>query len=1208
MASRHGDKKSADALTPRDMITLLRAEINRKGIAGHHLRSMNSFYQVGIKQIAMKIFTIEGRMRNMRDKTEEDREIDELLYDVKVTDINLTPPTVTKYKSGNVEMLMPNMARMRSITYSSPVFVDIDIAMTAHFKNGTQKTRTATIKNHKIASIPCMVGSQLCNTYGCSVETLKNIEEDPRSEQAVFIINGGEWSIDNSENVANNILQCYKTNYKKELVRVSYLSKPGDAYENSYYLNIRYMQNGAITVDMVTNKFENFEIPFYLLYRMLGMASDRDIADTIVYGVDNEDQATQMMMQILDRAFSAPDEKFGPIMQSTQPVEIIQFVAQKINEASAVSVARKDDNVAKYLNTNVMQIIDWKFFPHIGTTAAERIRKLRFLGHCINILLKTHLDIVKETDRDSFVNKRVFAAGTSMAKAFKTHYNFAVAQEIKKQVIRTLRSTTFSDIDLAGTIKQAINKDDLENGLVKSITQGNKEIMIKRKLVQNRISSQIVYHKNDLNVKSTLNTISMPTKSASKSTDRADKMRRVHPTSCGFICATQSPDTSESVGANKQLACSASITSASSSYIMKELLLSDPDVVPLDALTSKEVGQMAKVFVNGDWIGCCKFAHVLAARYREKRRAGEIHWQTTVAWKILTREIEFWTDVGRLMRPLVIVYNNQKDYEEAARAGTPIPWRSWIRLTKQDIRDLQTEKITIEDLRRRGVIEYITVEEQIGLLLCPSIDQFERTKDSVRDNWTHVDIPQAMLGIVALASPAANHTNTVRNTMYTNHRKQSCGWYNLAWVYRIDKNMTMQHYCDRPLVSTFTDALTYPNGCSTIVAMATHDGKFQEDSIEVNRSSVDCGWMNASQYNYVKTKLDPGEQFGNLDRTKTMDIKNAIYENIVDGFARPGSVATKNHVLIVKTAKLPKPVKNDAHTYTHVDRSIVYKHEEPIIIERDVIVHDSKDAQIAKVKYRSNRPITVGDKLSSRTGNKGIVAATTLRTNMMYSEDGLVPDIYVNAHSIPSRMATNQLLEGVLAMLGVMKGTSIDATIFTEHDIDDVLAELREHGVMYGGHRRMYNGRTGDYLDTLIFVTPNHYQRLEKFVVDEHYAIRTGPTSALSHQPLEGRQHDGGLRLGEMEKDVLCAHGAMNALHDKFYDDSDGAKLYICRRCGSRAVVNEEQNIYRCKNCLDLADIAAVDSSTVANVFMSEMSAMNIGLKFKLDPYVYAKK
>lgn len=821
-------------ITPGDMMSLIYSEILRKRISGHHIDSMNSFNKVGIKQIATKVFVVEGRMRNLRDKTDEDREIAEISYKVEFTDINLTPPMTVKYKSGAAQMLTPNMARLKNLTYSAQMYIDAKITATAVFKNGNTKTRTAEFQNHRIASIPCEVGTELCNTYNCSKSTLKALEEDPLNPGGYFIVKGFEWTVDNLENITNNTFHVYKNMYGNEIARGAFLSKPGDAFENSYQVILRYLNSGAITIEITTTKFDKFEIPYYLIFRALGMTRDKDIVNHIVYGVDNEDPVTKTMLEVLGRAFEVDDAKFGAVRKSTNPTEIIQYIAQRITENANNAAVKKDDNITKYLNNNILSIIDRYIFPHIGTGIEHRIQKLRFFGHLINKLLSVYMEVLEPTDRDSYKNKRVFAAGTSMAKTFKTDFNFAIVQEVKKHLAKDFKSTPFSQVQLAESVKAAINSDDLERMLTQAITSGNKTITVKRNEITNRISSQTLYHKNDLNVKSTLGTINTPNTSASKQNERADEMRRVHPTYLGYIDISQSADTGEKVGMTKQMACTASVCGASSSYILKRILQDDPDILHLDNVLPEQitVEKLAKVFVNGSWIGCCRKSHELARKYRNKRRHDDIHHLTTIVWEPLVREIHFWTDVGRMMRPLVVVYNNIEEYMENWRNGDKtLKFKQWIKLTRDHIRGLQTKKVSMEDLRLERVIEYISPEEQENAFLSPNIENLREFTGDLRRMYTHCDIDQAIFGIVTLAAPMANHSNAVRNTMYTNHRKQSAAWFALNYPYRIDKNATLQHYCERPIVSVFSDALTYPNGQNTIVALALHGGRFLPQSI-----------------------------------------------------------------------------------------------------------------------------------------------------------------------------------------------------------------------------------------------------------------------------------------------------------------------------------------------------------------------------------------
>lgn len=1439
-------------LTECSMMTLLKSEVKRKRIAGYHIDSINLFYRVGIRQIVTKLFSVKGRIRNERDKTEDDKEIAEIAYEVNFVDIDLSPPQTTKYKSGAVQMQTPAMSRDRNLTYSAPMALSTEITVTAYLRNGGTKVRTAKVTGHRIGSILCMVGSDLDNLARCSRETKKQLEEDPNDPGGYFIIKGAEWVINSLESNTNNSFQVRRNAYQHEICRGTILSKPGDTFENSYQTIIRFLDNGAITVEVTTGKFEKFEIPFYLVFRALGITRDRDICNHIVYGVDNEDPVTRQMMNILHRSFEADDAKFGSIRKSTNPHEIIEFIASGIVSANTM-MAKKDDNVAKYLNNNVLGSMDRYLLPHISTQPEGRIKKLRYLGYLINRLLLVHMNVIDPVDPDSYKNKRVLAAGTSMSKIFKTNFNFAVVQEIRKHLVKDFKSTPFSSVHLEGAIKSAVNSDQLERLLVQAITSGNKVITVKRNEIINRVSTQTLYRKCDMNMFSTLGTINVPNSSAAKQTERADLGRRFHQSSLGFVDASQSPDTGEEVGRTRQYCISSSLSAASSTFILNKLLEEDPDIIPVDSVTQPEritAEKLTFVWSNGYWIGFCKEAHSLVAKYRSRRRHGDIHYSTSIVKEPLTREISFWTDVGRMIRPVTIVYNNIDEYRTLWRKGDhTVQFNQWIRLTQNHVNGLRSGSMVMDDLRSDRAIEYISPEEQETTFMSPNIDTLRTNVNSLRHQYTHCDIDQSILGIVTLAAPMANHSNAVRNTMYTNHRKQSCSWPTTNYPFRMDKGATLQHYCEQPLVSTLPDSLTYPSGLNTIVALIMHGGDNCEDSLKMNQSSVDCGMFNASVYNYEKVELDKGEQFGNPDYARTIDIKkNANYEFIRDGFIAEGTLIKRDYVLIVRAAKIPKPTDQ----FMYVDKSIVYRKDEPAYVERVVRTRNNEDAVIAKVKWRADRPLGVGDKLcmtpdhdvlttrgwipiadvtlddkvackdscglryinptavhtydhngdmytvesagicacvtidhkmytaevheeyeidtsltypapyndnpefslapareiigkrryycnsirslsystvmtvgdlpnslplpdyvwqlsmmkcreimkgfmdvgsiitknhadigeyqrlalhcgwssrvisrgtgdacvylisvdlgthpivnsgnnrndriekysgkvhcltvptgifmvryrdtmwwsgnSSRTGNKGVVANAVPRCDMPVCTSGLIPDICGNPLSIPTRMAVNQLTECNYGWVAAIYGTHIDATAFRKHDTDAALEFLRKNGIIHGGHERMYNGKTGLWLDVEIFIGPTTYQRLQKFVIDEHYATRAGPTSAVTHQPLDGKNNDGGLRIGEMEKDVYTAQGVMRSLHEKFYKDSDGVDIPVCRTCKSRAVVNEKLSLYKCKKCGDMADIAIVSSAWSANLFMSEIEAMNAKMSLVLEPHTY---
>ncbi|AMN82980.1 DNA-directed RNA polymerase beta subunit [Faustovirus] len=1196
-------------LTTRDMLALLHGQIKENGPAGQHIDSMNTFYEVGVKQIATKLFTAEERMPNDRNKTEEDLEIAEIEFKVDIKDVEIGPPVVTKYGTNVEQMNTPNFSRVNGLTYSGDMFVSANITARAHLKNGKTRERVDEVKKHKIAEIPIMIRSKFCNTYGMPKEALKRIEEDPSDPGGIFVVNGTEWAVEMLENITMNMFHVYKNMYNNEICRGTFISKPGDAFENSHQLLVRYLQSGAITIDMTTEPLKDLQVPFFIMLRLLGMSSQRDMTDHIVHGINSTDTVSLHMMRILEKSFDVAGKQFESIAGETDPTAIVNHIAKLVNEAAATPNAAKDDDVQRYINLRTFNMIDKYLLPHIGITAADRIRKARYLTHLIHKLLRVEYEVLESTDRDSYKNKRLHPAGISFSKAFKTDFNMVVIQPIKQALSKQFKNFPFSKVNLAEAVKSAIKPKDLEQLLVQSITSGDKTITVKRTEVINRMASQQVYRKNNGNLISVLNTITTPNTSAgNKQTERADAMRRVHPTYLGVIDVTQSADTGEKVGVNKQKACTAVITGASNSYALKKTLLDDSSVIPLENVAPSDITKrkLAKVFVNGDWIGCCEKAHELARRYRMLRREGKIDPWISIVWEPLIREVGFWCDAGRIIRPLVIVYNNIEEYMTAWRnKDMSVEFKQWIKFDKAVAEKLRRGEVTMRDLRDQGYIEYISAEEQENALLARNINVLRKHQNDVTYQFTHCDIDQAIVGMMTLAAPLANHSNAVRNTYYTNHRKQSTGWFALNWPYRIDKNTFLQYYCETPIVRTFSDNFTYPNGTNCIVALCIYDAFNQEDSTDGNQTSIDRGMMNGSRFNFERTELAEKERFGNPDFARTMDIKrDASYEKIENGVIKEGSVVVKGDVLIVKTLQLQKPADKDKSIY--VDRSIVYKYEQPAYVDRVIISRNADDIQMCKVKLRESRPLIVGDKVASRTGNKGIVGKLMPAMDMLYDEDGMSPDLIVNAHSIPTRMAVNQILECAMATIAIHEGVIVDGTQFIEQDIDGMMEKLAKYGLKFG-YKRLYNGRTGDAIDTLTFVGPTTYQRLMKFVIDDAYVVRNAPNNPLTHQPLEGKQQDGGLRLGEMEKDCILVNGKARGLAQKFYRDSDGFTDYICRNCNDAAIVNEERGLYMCKRCGDNADPVRNPTSYVATVFRHEANAMGVGMRKHVVPYEFRR-
>jgi DNA-directed RNA polymerase beta subunit len=848
------DDSLDSAMNSDDMYLVPRAEAMARGLCSDHLNSGNDFVEKGIRQIMTKTFTIERTIINERDKTEEDALIDNIHIRVFIKSIAMKTPTTTHYASSKEEILTPKTALLENKTYASHLYSDIDIVATAHMKDGTTKERKASVDQMHIATIPVMVRGKLCNTYNKSQEALVRMEEDPSDQGGYFIVKGIEWVINNTESSTYNRPKIFRNmGYKNEVARLEIISKPGDSYENSAQLYVKILTGSQLIVKIDRAPMSDIEIPFFIILRLLGWSSDKKMIDWIVY--DYESPIAKKILKRLQSAFKAKYTNFGESSHLYKKEDILRSFLSKLTAVYGY-LDLDDEGTIQFVYLKIMREIDTNLLPHIGITKEFRNEKALYITYLIRRLYMVEMQIANPTDRDTLKNKRAHSAGVSIAKAFKQQFNFVIVQPIKKQFLKDFKSTSFSKVDLTMALKTAVNSMDFERALSQAITTGSKQqitIKANRKIV-NRLTSQQLHRKNQLNVISTMRQINNPSSSSSKQSARANEMRRVHPTYTGYICPVQTQD-GETVGVNKQLAMSASITPGSSNVLLKSILAEDTDFISLvDTTPEMLAAEYAHVKVNGHWVGVVKNAYAFVDKYRILRRWQKINPYTTIQWEIDINEVQFWVDTGRLVRPLIIVYNNygnhyvnngDKTVESKGTVSSSEPdydqkdFKQWIKLTQKHIDGLRNKTVTIKDLLDQRVIEYIASGEQENLLLSESYGVLQAEKNNPLKRYSHCDVPQALLGIPCLLCPFGAHAPAARVILSTQQVKQSCGWYSLAWPFRVDKEGFLQYHCEIPLVKTLANDFVHPNGQNCIMAIDIYSGYNQEDSLIMNQGAID---------------------------------------------------------------------------------------------------------------------------------------------------------------------------------------------------------------------------------------------------------------------------------------------------------------------------------------------------------------------------------
>lgn len=1144
---------SINNINSNDLIAILDSMLNKKkGLIEHHIESMNKFNESGIKQIMINGFNIQVELNNERNQTEEDKQISKYLMKANITDVRLTSPVTINYDTQKPQILYPNEAHIKDLTYSSPMYIDADIVCTAYKKDGSEEIKKEQIKNYRLGSIPIMVGTKLCNTYNKSRDTLLNLNEDPTDLGGYFIVKSNEWIVDSLESMTFNSSREFKNvGHKNELCRGDIISKPGDNFENSSILFTKLLTNGNLIFEVTNNKFRDISIPFYVLFRAFGISSDKEIIEHITYSLDESDPVIKDMLTILEKAFLS---KYTPITDAykiTNQIETLELIGKHINEfylSNLTTANKNNDNTRKYNINNVLQILDKDILPHIGLTPEDRYKKVRYLGYLIHRLLLVHLDILPSTDRDSYTNKRINTAGVSYAKVFKTNFNFAIVQQLRRQFTKDLKSTTFSNLNLKHSFETAIYGHEFERALIQAIVTGDKTININRKAVQNRLSSQQLHRKNQINVISALRNINTANTSSAKQSSRANEMRRFHSSMIGYICCVQSADTGEKVGMQKQMAISAKVCLGSSSEILKDILLEDSDLIKLDyKLTNLEIytKKLTKIFINGNWLGCCINYLDFMNRYKNKRRSNEIHYLTTITFDVQSNELYFWVDIGRIVRPLIIVYNNEEEFN---KSNKKITFNQYIKLTKEHIIKLNGGILNYEDLLNDQIIEFIAPEEQQNCLIAKDIETLNEHINDPLVRYTHLDIPQSIIGIPGLTSPFSNHNQAARVVFQTNQVKQTCGIPCLNFPFKSYKEMHLQVYNQKPLIKTIANKYYAPIGMNSIVAVMIYGGYNQEDSLIINQGAIDRGLFTTHHFTFEKTELEKNEEFTNPDPSVTADIKAySNYDKLVNGVVPVGTYIENGDVIIGKIGKLNKSEQYD--NYKYYDKSLVYKYDEPAYVWEVIKGRNEEDNLFCKIVFRSVRKVAIGDKFSSRSGQKGVCGIYYRDSDMPFTKDGIKPDIIFNPHSLPSRMTMGVLFEGMAAKISALEGTIKDGTIFKKINIDDIADDLQKLGYNRNGTERLYNGITGKYIDVEIFIGPIYYQRLQKFTVDTVYSHKTCPTDAITHQPLDGKSARGGLRLGKKPSCLEKGAKSVSLVKSEEYSNfvgSDGARPENC--------------------------------------------------------------
>ena len=1141
----------------------------------HQLESYNNFvgYQI-IKTIEM--------FNPVHIKSENDYDAKTGKYSLEMfvtfENFHIYRPQIHE-NNGAIKLMFPQEARLRNFTYSSAMTIDINIKYVIRDGEQLENTKTMykTLPKIHIGKLPIMLKSNICVLSQYKYVDTDHTGECKYDAGGYFIINGSEKTVLGQERAAENRVYCFNVskNDTKYTWKAEIKSVPDFKCISPKQINmmISSKNNGfGFPISLQIPRVKQ-PIPLFIVFRALGVLTDKEICEYILLNISSEKYSA--MLENLQAS----------IMEANKYMTYEDAVRYITGYVSFTPLNMDKEVGAMKKHQFALEVLQNDLFPHCQTLK----QKIYFLGYMANKLLRASFDWIKGDDRDSYINKRVDLTGTSLNNLFRNYFNKLV-KDMEKQIIKEINNGSWrSKEDYMNIVNQTniykiIKSTTIENGFKRALSTGDFGIKHSN---SNKVGvAQVLNRLTYVASLSHLRRISTPT-------DKSGKLvppRRLHNTSWGFICPAETPE-GASVGIVKNMSYMAHVTIHSNSNSLYEYV--DPHIVSLEGLAPMDVYNKVKVIINGAWIGISDDAHNLFKLLKEMKHKGIINIYTSIIFDYQLQEIRLCNDSGRLTRPLLRVKNNN------------------ILLNSHILDELKNNRLAWDDLLTNcsiddPIIEYLDPEEQNFSMIATKPKDIIQTADTdMCYKFTHCEIhPSTIFGVVASNIPFPDHNQSPRNTYQSAQQKQAMGIYATNYHERMDKTAYVMTYPTRPLVDTrimnMIKINEIPSGCNINVAIMTHTGYNQEDSVLINKGSIDRGLFQITIYHTEKDedkqKINGDEEIRcKPDASKTKGMKFGNYNKVNSKGVVPENTLVENRDIII--AKV-SPIKENRNDHTKVikyeDCSRQYRTVEETYIDKNYIDRNGDGYSFAKVRLRSLRKPVIGDKFSSRHGQKGTVGNIIPEEDMPFNKDGVRPDIIINPHAIPSRMTIGQLKETLLGKVLVELGLFGDGTSFGNMDIDMLSNKLLELGYEAHGNELLHSGLTGEQIECSVFMGPVFYQRLKHMVNDKQHSRSIGPMVNLTRQPAEGRARDGGLRFGEMEKDAMVSHGAARFTRGRMYDASDKYSVFVCNKCGLIASYNDELHIHCCRTCDNRVDFSYVEIPYACKLLFQELTTMNV--------------
>lgn len=872
-------------------------------------------------------------------------------------------------------------------------------------------------------------------------------------------------------------------------------------------------------------------------------------------------------------------EALRPSIEEAFPIQSTEVALDYIGKRGSIIGATKEKRISY-----AKELLQKELLPHIAVGPHSEVRKAYFFGYVIHRLLLVALGRREEDDRDHYGNKRLDLGGPLLAGLFRQLFR-KLTKDVRSYVQRCVDKG--KEINIAS----AVNKDTITRGLRYSLATGNWGVVGMGELRPG--VSQVLNRLTYASTLSHLRRINSPIGREGK----LAKPRQLHNSQWGMICPAETPE-GQACGLVKNLALMTYISVGCDAGAVLEFL-DTWGTEPLDDIQPKVVSTSTKVFLNGAWIGIHRDPTEIVSTMRNMRREETINSEVGIVHDIRLQELRLTTDYGRCCRPLFVVEDQQLKVTKGHIDGI-------IQAKDNDDEELGPWS----NLVQQGIIEYVDVEEEETTMIAMTLGDLRAARDdpsaAYTATYTHCEIHPAMiLGVCASIVPFPDHNQSPRNTYQSAMGKQAMGMYVTNYQVRMDTQGYVLYYPQKPLVTTrgmeYLHFRELPAGINTIVAIACYSGYNQEDSTMMNQSSIDRGIFRSIFFRSYKTEE---KQQGSLIQ-ETIEVPNREitaglrahggYDKLdEDGICCPGTRVSGDDVVIGKTSPIPDDGSGMPQRFTRKDCSTSLRAAESGMIDSVLVTTGADGSRFVKMRVRSIRIPQVGDKFASRHGQKGTIGITYTQEDMPFTAEGIVPDLIINPHAIPSRMTIGHLVEALMSKVAAMLGKEGDATPFTSVTVDNISKALHRCGYQSRGWEIMYNGHTGRQLHAQIFLNPTYYQRLKHMVDDKVHSRGRGPVQILTRQPVEGRSRDGGLRFGEMERDCIISHGAAAFLKERLFYQSDAYRVHVCEKCGLIAVANLRKGQFYCPACKATTGIVQVYMPYACKLLFQELMAMSI--------------